>query len=118
MVQPVHINHQPMNQPVSRTKPTCLICQKTITGRSDKKFCTAKCRSAFHNKRSRFKRYLDTTYGEIGLKKAVRKPNDDLPENPYINDRDYQRYKHGEITKTDWWDIKDWGYYFCEPLDD
>ncbi|MDA3891748.1 MAG: hypothetical protein PF517_08810 [Salinivirgaceae bacterium] len=28
---------------------TCLYCQNEIKGRSDKKFCDANCRSAYHN---------------------------------------------------------------------
>ena len=28
---------------------TCLYCHETIRGRSDKKFCDAQCKSAYHN---------------------------------------------------------------------
>lgn len=28
---------------------TCLYCQENLTGRSDKKFCNAQCKSAYHN---------------------------------------------------------------------
>ncbi|MCU4173829.1 hypothetical protein [Carboxylicivirga sp. N1Y90] len=31
------------------TAHTCLYCDELIVGRSDKKFCTAQCKSAYHN---------------------------------------------------------------------
>ncbi len=32
-----------------KTKKLCLYCNEPIEGRADKKFCSAQCRSAYHN---------------------------------------------------------------------
>jgi len=39
-------------------KQTCAYCNNSFTGRTDKKFCTNKCRSTFNNKRNQDKMKL------------------------------------------------------------
>ncbi len=41
-----------MDNTKDRVKPRCQNCNEPIQGRSDKRFCNASCRTAFHNLRN------------------------------------------------------------------
>lgn len=72
-------------------KRRCAGCDNLLTGRSDKKFCTAKCKSSHHNQRKRAGEHLATTEG----KERVR--NDLMRLAGFIPETNWELNHHGLI---------------------
>ncbi|HMS99313.1 MAG TPA: hypothetical protein PKA12_11245 [Saprospiraceae bacterium] len=54
---------------MNKSKPkTCLVCNEKILGRSDKRFCSSDCRTAYHNTRNR-----NATLFMSGINSILRK---------------------------------------------
>lgn len=49
----------------------CPICKSKFVGRSDKQYCSVRCKSSHHNQRKRAGEYLSTTDGVEGLKTSL-----------------------------------------------